>query len=122
MMMMMMMMILVMLLLKDNHVSSPLITPHNRCEQQGPKCVSNILRTLPSRLVQPYSGVTKTSHCSLWHVYPACSDGSYGLGCMSACGNCSPGDVCDKVNGACPHGCQPGFRPSDPLCNDSKLH
>ena len=41
---------------------------------------------------------------------------------MSTCGNCSRGDVCDKVSGACPGGCQPGFDPSDPLCKTCKKH
>ena len=50
----------------------------------------------------------------------ACSNGSYGLDCMSTCGNCSHGDVCDKVNGTCPNGCQPGFEPSNHLCNEGK--
>ena len=51
---------------------------------------------------------------------PACSDGSYGLNCMSPCGKCSQGDVCDKINGTCPGGCQPGFDSSDPFCQKSK--
>ena len=58
-----------------------------------------------------------------WHVFfqsSACSNGSYGLGCMSTCGNCSHGDVCDKVNGTCPNGCQPGFESSNRLCNEGK--
>ena len=42
------------------------------------------------------------------------------MDCTSACGNCLHGDVCDKVNGTCPNGCQPGFVPSDPLCNEGK--
>ena len=49
-----------------------------------------------------------------------CSNGSYGLDCMSTCGNCSHGDVCDKVFGTCPNGCQPGFESSNRLCNESK--
>ena len=63
-----------------------------------------------------------TAVCCLFlvSVFPACSDGSYGLDCMSTCGNCSQGDVCDKVNGVCPGGCQPGFDPTDGLCKERK--
>ncbi|KAK7493643.1 hypothetical protein BaRGS_00015155 [Batillaria attramentaria] len=33
----------------------------------------------------------------------------YGVGSCEECGHCLPGDVCDKHNGHCLHGCRDGF-------------
>ena len=39
----------------------------------------------------------------------ACDDGKYGDGCQP-CGQCTTGDVCDKVTGVCSGGCNPGYK------------
>ena len=40
----------------------------------------------------------------------ACTDDFYGPGCVQTCGECLDNDLCDKINGECPNGCQPGFQ------------
>lgn len=35
-----------------------------------------------------------------------CSDHYYGTDCNIPCGHCKNSDVCDKVTGHCPRGCQ----------------
>lgn len=35
-----------------------------------------------------------------------CSNHFYGSDCTISCGHCRNGDVCNKVNGRCPNGCQ----------------
>ncbi|KAK7101801.1 hypothetical protein V1264_020126 [Littorina saxatilis] len=44
----------------------------------------------------------------------SCRDDYWGSGCDRRCGNCSNGEVCDKVTGHCSR-CPPGLQP--PLCD-----
>ncbi|RUS75283.1 hypothetical protein EGW08_016949 [Elysia chlorotica] len=49
------------------------------------------------------------------HLWP-CVPGTYGRGCKYPCSaHCKHGN-CDRVNGTCLHGCNPGYQP--PLCID----
>lgn len=45
-------------------------------------------------------------------------DGYFGVNCFAKCGNCKDGELCNKTDGNCTSGCQPGWLP--PLCIESK--
>ncbi|KAK3592251.1 hypothetical protein CHS0354_027125 [Potamilus streckersoni] len=49
-----------------------------------------------------------------------CKDFYFGMNCFSRCGNCLNGEVCDKVTGNCPRGCQDGWQEDncDRECDD----
>lgn len=40
------------------------------------------------------------------YFFLVCTDGFYGSECKTVCGPCKDNDVCDKVSGRCPNGCQ----------------
>ena len=46
------------------------------------------------------------------HTISECADGSYGVNCLP-CGKCTEGTVCDKRDGRCPAGCDPGYQRDD---------
>ena len=50
-----------------------------------------------------------------------CRDGFYNSSCGAHCGQCLNREICNKVNGTCPSGCNPNFQ--SPLCqgNSSNL-
>lgn len=48
------------------------------------------------------------SHTFSLFFFPECDDGTYGLECENACGNCSDGNWCNHMNGSCPNGCDMG--------------
>lgn len=47
-----------------------------------------------------------------------CIDGRYGPSCQQQCGKCFMGDPCDKTNGMCISGCNPGW--SGATCDTGK--
>ena len=48
-------------------------------------------------------------------LFLECDQGTFGWNCSQICGHCSKKNDCNKVNGSCPAGCEPGFK--DDLCN-----
>lgn len=54
----------------------------------------------------------------MFYYPPACPSGWYGFNCSQECGpNCIPS--CDRVDGVCTRGCQPGWK--GPYCDTSNV-
>ncbi|KAK7461590.1 hypothetical protein BaRGS_00038675, partial [Batillaria attramentaria] len=64
------------------------------CDQDNGEC---------NGCVRGYYGVMCQLQCECEAGY------YYGVGSCEECGHCLPGDVCDKHNGHCLHGCRDGF-------------
>ena len=54
-----------------------------------------------------------------YYYVPACPDFTYGMDCKGLCGACLNGVPCNKVDGSCPSGCEPGLQ--SPMCVDGEL-
>ena len=50
----------------------------------------------------------------------ACESGKHDENCVEDCGNCKSGDVCDRVTGHCPDGCQAGWWTD--MCKEGKSY
>ena len=42
-------------------------------------------------------------------MFAECQDGTWGLECAETCGHCVTWHPCNKENGACQVGCEPGW-------------
>lgn len=55
----------------------------------------------------------------VWYYSIECDYGQFGTNCSHTCGHCHKGKSCDKETGACPKGCDSGYKGI--YCNKSKI-
>ena len=68
-------------------------------------------------LIKKYLYINVLKHVD---IFPECSDGAYGYGCVNNCsGHCMNDFPCNKQTGYCDRGCKPGY--TDASCSKSKL-
>lgn len=53
-------------------------------------------------------------------ILTAC-EGEYGLNCNKVCGVCYGNEQCDYENGACPNGCEDGYKGSKCKTGNTKV-
>lgn len=53
-------------------------------------------------------------------ILTAC-EGEYGLNCNKGCGVCYGNEQCDYENGACPNGCEDGYKGSKCKTGNKKV-
>ena len=56
----------------------------------------------------------KSGKTILFDIFLECKDGFYNSTCGAHCGQCLNREICNKVNGTCPSGCNLNFQ--SPLC------